>query len=88
VGVENSTTSIKMGSENANGDTRIISSSEFCLGRGFSIEFSENKGMMVEEASLSFSSRLPRDASRNFSARSLGGDQDGGHQRCASLDSP
>jgi hypothetical protein len=28
----------------ANEDTRLISSSGFCLGRGFSVEFSEKQG--------------------------------------------
>jgi hypothetical protein len=59
------------GLEDVNGDTCLISSSGFCLGRGFSIGFSENKGMMAEEASLSFSSRLPRDSLRIFSVGEL-----------------
>jgi hypothetical protein len=73
------------GLEDANEDTYLISSSEFFLGRGLSIKVSENKGMMAEEASLSFSSSLPQDASRSFSARDQGGDQDRRHQRCGSL---
>jgi hypothetical protein len=55
------------GSDDANKDTCIISSSRFFLGRGFTIEISENKGVVAEAASLSFSSRLPQDASRSFS---------------------
>jgi hypothetical protein len=85
-GVENSTTSTRTGSDDASGDTCIISSSRFCLRRGFAIELSENKGVVAEAASLSFSSRLPWDASRSFSNGSLGGDQDREHQRCGSLD--
>jgi hypothetical protein len=47
------------GLDDANKDTCIISSSRFFLGRGFTIEISENKGVVAEAASLSFSSRLP-----------------------------
>jgi hypothetical protein len=49
------------------GDTCIISSSGSCLGRGSAIELSENKRVAEEEASLSFASWLPRDASRSYS---------------------
>jgi hypothetical protein len=56
----------RTGSDDANRYTCIISSNGFCFGSGVTIEFSENKGVVVEVASLSFSSRLPRNASRNF----------------------
>jgi hypothetical protein len=76
-----------MGLDDLNRDTCIVSSSGFCLERGFAIELSENKGVVAEMASLSFSSRLPQDASRSFYIQgSLVGDQDQGHQRSGSLD--
>jgi hypothetical protein len=40
------------GSKDVSGDTCLISWSGFCLGRGFAIEVSENKGVVAEAASL------------------------------------
>jgi hypothetical protein len=58
-----------MGSDDANGDACIMSSNGSCLGIGFSSDFFENKGVVVEAAPLSFLSRLSRDASRSFLCR-------------------
>jgi hypothetical protein len=68
---------MRSGSNDANGDTCIIPLKRSCLGRGFSIEFFEIKGVVAETASLIFSSMLPWDASRSFLLESFSSGRSG-----------
>ena len=53
----------RMGSVDMNRDPCIISSSGFCSGKCFAVEFSNQDVVVAEAVFLSFSSRLPLDES-------------------------
>jgi hypothetical protein len=87
-GVEKSTTSMRTGSDDANGDTCTFFLSGNWLGRGFAMECSWQEMDVVEAASLSFTSRLPSDQSRSSSNGSLGEDQNPWCHRYDNLSTP